>query len=153
MIQMILVDGFRHGFKLNYRGPRNRKDHSRNIPITVGCKQEMWSHIMKEVEAGRYAGPFKEVPFEYFVQSPIGLVPKDGGSKTRLIFHLSYVFKNGNLSINDYIPKEDCSVKYNDLDDAVANALYLKSQGAVNIFLAKTDLKAAFRGLPVFRDD
>ena len=113
----------------------------------------MWSHIMKEVKAGRYAGPFETVPFEHFIQSPIGLVPKDGGTKTRLIFHLSYVFKNGNLSVNDYIPKDACSVKYNDLDDAVANALYLKSQGAINLFMAKTDLKAAFRGLPIFGED
>ena len=105
---------------------------------------------MKEVAAERYVVPFESIPYEYHIQSPIGLVPKDGVTKTRLIFHLSYMFENGNLSVNDYISKEDCSVKYNDLDDAVANALHLQLQGAVNIFLAKTDLKAAFRGLPIF---
>ena len=34
---------------------------------------------MKEVEAKHYAGPFKTIPFENFIQSPIGLVPKDNG--------------------------------------------------------------------------
>ena len=45
---------------------------------------------MNEVELGRYAGPFEEPPFDSYVQSPIGLVPKDKGLKTRLMFHLSY---------------------------------------------------------------
>ena len=46
---------------------------------------------MKEVKLGRYAGPFPTIPYEEdFIQSPIGLVPKDQGCDTRLIFHLSY---------------------------------------------------------------
>ena len=98
-----LVEGFRHGFTLGYQGPENRRDTSHNIPITprVGSKLEMWDKVMKKVELKRYLGPWEEnnIPFENFVQSPIGLVPKDGG-KTRLIFHLSYKFPNGNESIN-----------------------------------------------------
>ena len=34
------------------------------------------------------AGPFKKVPFEHFIQSMIGLVPKDNRRAVRLIFHL-----------------------------------------------------------------
>ena len=63
---------------------------------------------MKEVSLGRYAGPYDEPPFEHFAQSPIGLVPKDKGKKTRLIFHLSYP-RNGD-SVNSGIPKESCTV-------------------------------------------
>ena len=33
---------------------------------------------MKEVKAKRFAGPFKNIPFENYIQSPIGLVPKSG---------------------------------------------------------------------------
>ena len=72
---------------------------------------------MKEVELGRYAGPFEKPPFEHYVQSPIGLVPKDKGLKTRLIFHLSYP-KQGE-SVNSGIPKEKCRVKYPDFEEAV----------------------------------
>ena len=80
---------------------------------------------MKEVDLGRVAGPFKEVPFSEYIQSPIGLVPKAGSDQTRLIFHLSYEFKGkGMHSVNFHIPKEKCSVKYQDLDFTV-NA-YLK---------------------------
>ena len=72
---------------------------------------------MAEVKLGRFAGPFDKPPLEYFVQSPIGLVPKDKGLKTRFIFHLSYP-RSGN-SVNSGIPKELCTVKYPDFDEAV----------------------------------
>ena len=52
----------------------------------------MWCKLMKEVGLGRVAGPFDTIPFNYFIQSPIGLVPKDGGLETRPIFHLSHDF-------------------------------------------------------------
>ena len=82
-----LIDGFTNGFDLGYRGPTNRRDLSDNIPIKehIGSKLDMWNKIMKEVELGRYAGPFKKPPFDNYIQSPIGLVPK-AGNKTRLIF-------------------------------------------------------------------
>ena len=148
-----LIDGFTNGFSINYEGPRKRTDTAQNIPFSIGGKLEMWEHIMKEVKVGRYGGPFNEIPFKNYVQSPIGLVPKDGGLKTRLIFHLSHKFKNGNESINFWTPTEKCKVKYFDLDDAVANALHLKSQGAEQIYMAKTDLRAAYRGLPIRKQD
>ena len=53
---------------------------------------------MKEVKEERYAGPFSEPPFTEFIQSPIGLVPKDNGKATRLIFHLLY--PKDSVSIN-----------------------------------------------------
>ena len=108
---------------------------------------------MKEVEAKRYAGPFEEIPFEYYVQSPIGLVPK-ANNQTTLIFHLSYDFKNsGNKSINFHIPKEDCSVTYSDLDHAVKTCF---KWGIVNgvrhqLKYGKMDAKSPFRLVPLSR--
>ena len=57
---------------------------------------------MKEVKAECYAGPFKEPPFKSYIQSPVGLVPKDNGKDTWLIFHLSYP-KKGH-SVNSATP-------------------------------------------------
>ena len=75
---------------------------------------------MKEVRLKRVAGPYNTIPFDNFIQSPIGLVPKDGGKQTRLIFHLSYDCKRDGLpSVNHLIPKEESSVHYQDLDYAV----------------------------------
>ena len=148
-----VVNGFRTGFALHYEGPTFRQDYSDNIPFTVGNKFVMWEKIMKEVKLGRYAGPFREPPFTHFIQSPIGLVPKAGGD-TRLIFHLSYKFKNGNESVNYWTPKHLSSVKYNDIEHAVRNALRLvnKHESAEGIFAGKSDLVSAFRVLPLSAD-
>ena len=133
---------------------------------------------MKEVKLGRYAGPFYEdFPYQYFVQSPLGLVPKSGG-RTRLIFHLSYDFgdKWEEKSINYHIPEEVSRVKYKDLDHALKVCLTLRQEKFEQlkkrfaqlrdlgifvdcnntedegIFLAKTDIEAAFRLVPVCPD-
>ena len=100
---------------------------------------------MVEVEAGRFAGPFIKPPFEYFVQSPIGLVPKDKGRKTRLIFHLRYP-KDEN-SVNSGIDPENCSVKYPDFQEAVKICL----QAGAGCCVAKSDMARAFRNIPMKR--
>ena len=143
---------------MGYRGPQNRRNLSSNIPIRVGSKLEMWNKVMAEVRVGRYAGPYllHELPFNSWVQSPIGLVPKLG-NLTRLIFHLSFDFGDAieQKLINFHTPDRLCSIKYKDLDYAVKMCLNLKNKmekaGQPNhpIFLTKTDLQNAFRLLPV----
>ena len=150
-----LVRGFTEGFSIGYKGPYNRTDKSRNIPFNVGDKYDLWEKMMKEVEAGCFAGPFEDIPKRFqnsYVQSPVGLVPKAGG-KTRLIYHLSYQFENGNQSINYWTPIEDCTVKYQDLDCVVRHCLDLlrrsNASGKTLVF-SKSDLVSAFRNLPIF---
>ena len=145
-----LCDSFSEGFDLGYRGPLKCKDTSQNLPFRVGTLTILWNKIMNEVELGHYTGPFRKIPYQNaYVQSPIGLVPKAGG-KTRLIFHLSYKFKNGNESINYWTPDEFCSVKYKDLDDAVRQCLQLmKDLGIQSLYFAKSDLQSAFRILAI----
>ena len=83
------------------------------------------------------------------MQSPIGLVPNTG-NKTRLIFHLSYNFKNGNKSINYWTPVDMFSMNYNDLNSAVRDCIQLiKHLGIDTIFFTKSDLKSAFRILVI----
>ena len=91
---------------------------------------------MKEVKENRVAGPFNKIPFDNYIQSPVGLVPKTGG-KTRMIFHLSYNFTHKRKgrdmkqdpeegkSLNECTPNSLCTVKYNDLDSAVTQCLEL----------------------------
>ena len=100
---------------------------------------------MKEVKDKRYAGPFRKVPYKHFIQSPVGLVPKDKGKKTRLIFHLSYL-KNGD-SVNSGIPENLCTVKYPDFMDAVA-MVFETGQAC---FCTKSDMSMAFRNVPMNR--
>ena len=106
---------------------------------------------MKGVKAGHVAGPFDAIPFNNFIQSPVGLVPK-AGNKTRLIFHLSYDFNKAGDSVNGCTPKDRCSVRYNNLDTAIKHCLLLSERAEIInghkiIFLGKTDLSNAFRVL------
>ena len=112
-----LINRFRNGFEIGYEGDRNIQRKAKNLQFTVGTKVDLWNKVMKEVKMGRYAGPFSEIPFDKYIQSPIGLVPKDGGKNTRLIFHLSHPRKTSDgkpKSVNGCTPKWKTAVKYPD---------------------------------------
>ena len=94
------------------------------------------------------AGPFPTPPFPNFQVSPIRLVPKKHSNKFRTIFHLSFP-KPGVTSINYSISKEDFSLQYITIDNAVEGILRL-GQGS---FLAKTDIESAFCLIPLRPSD
>ena len=144
-----LVQGFKEGFDLGYRGRPDVQLTAPNLKFTIGNKTILWNKMMNEVKEQRYAGPFEEIPFEFYIQSPVGLVPKDGGKKTRLIFHLSYP-KDGTTSVNHNTPTEMSKVKYKDFDKAVQ--LCLKFEQSVTLFFGKSDLSNAFRNLPILKE-
>ena len=140
-----LIDGFKNGFSIGYQGPMNIKQTAPNLKFRgVGNKTELWNKVMKEVKLKRYAGPYENIPFDDYIQSLIGLVPKDGGKSTRLIFHLSYPRGRG-LSVNQNTPQEICKVQYPEFDAAVRLCLRL----GVNCRLAKSDMTSAFRNLGI----
>ena len=140
-----LLDGFKNGFSIGYSGPEDVQIKSPNLKFRqVGDEVILWNKVMKEVKLKRYAGPFETIPFKSFIQSPIGLVPKDGGKDTRLIFHLSYP-RNGSTSVNDNTPVELCSVQYPDFNDAIQ----LCMREGKGCFIAKSDMKSAFRNLGI----
>ena len=140
-----LVKGFKEGFSLHYQGPlQGQIRKAPNLKLRVGTKFDVWNKVITEVQAGRYAGPFRgQPPFKSFVQSPIGLVPKDKGKKTRLIFHLSYP-KDGH-SVNSGIHKSMTSVVYPDFTKAV-KLCFIAGKGAA---CAKSDMARAFRNVPL----
>ena len=139
-----IEEGFSSGFSLNYEGPSDVKMESSNLKLRIGNKVELWNKVMKEVGEKRYTGPFEQVPYDSYIQSPIGLVPKDGGRKTRLIFHLSYP-RNTGTSVNANIPVEKCKVVYPDFDEAVQMCI----KAGINCNLGKSDMSAAFRHMPL----
>ena len=140
-----IVDGFTNGFSLQYQGDKLVKRTAPNLPLHIGTKFDVWEKVMKEIQAKRFAGPYESIPFEYFVQSPIGLVPKDKGTKTRLIFHLSYP-KTGD-SVNTGIPKDLCSVQYPEFDLAIRRCI----EEGIDCSIARSDFCFAFRNVPLDR--
>ena len=104
---------------------------------------------MKEVKLKRFAGPYERIPFNGgYIQSPIGLVPKDDGKDQRLIFHLLYPRKTGQ-SLNDNTPREFCSVQYPDFQRAIELCI----RAGVNCNISKSDMTAAFRNLGIRKKD
>ena len=102
---------------------------------------------MKEVKLKRFTGPFKKPPFEYYIQSPIGLVPKDEDDH-RLIFHLSYPRGTGK-SVNANMKPEKCKVNYPDF----CKAIMLCAQAGKYCKISKSDFKSAFRNLGIIPRD
>ena len=148
-----LIKGFSKGFSIGYEGRRHGMQQTApNLPIKVGSEKDLWNKVMKEVRLKRYAGPYEEPPFKDFIQSPIGLVPKDSGKDTRLIFHLSYP-RNSNdekiKSVNQCIPNHKCSVKYPDFLEAIE----LCQKAGKFCYSSKSDVKSAFRNLPLMVKD
>ena len=134
-----LVQSFRHGFPLHYKGNQEVQLTSPNLKFSTGDEVVLWYKVMKEVKLKRYAGPYDNIPFPHFIHSPIGLVPKDGGVNTCLIFHLSYP-EQGKKSVNANIPAELCMVKYLDFTDSVRMCI---SEGVLSM-TGKSDMSLAF---------
>ena len=144
-----LAKSFEKGFRLEYHGDTKVQLTSNNLKFRgTGNEVILWNKVMKEIRAKRYAGPFKEIPYEYFIQSPIGLVPKDNGTDTRLIFHLSHPRGTGK-SVNANIPESLCKVKYPDFNDAIQICI----QQGRKCYISKSDIQSAFRNLGIFPGD
>ena len=140
-----LLQGFNFGFRVHFEGER-RVFVPPNLKSALAQPDIVREKLKKEITAGRIAGPFQDPPFPHMFCSPLGIVPKKNPSEFRLIHHLS--FPRG-FSVNDFIPSEFSSVSYATINDAIS-ALKRTGRGC---FMAKTDIKSAFRIIPVHSDD
>ncbi|CAG2192356.1 unnamed protein product [Mytilus edulis] len=100
--------------------------------------------INKECEKGFLSGPYKIPPFNYYRVSPLGLAVGKYSGKKRLILDLSAPHDDDdNCSINDLISKEDCSMTYVRIDDAIK---VIRKLGRFSL-CSKFDIEAAFKQL------
>ena len=140
-----LIQGFVHGFSIRYLGSLIAM-RSQNLKSAKDNPTSVTEKLSKELTAGRIVGPFDVPPFDPFRVSPLGIIPKKSPGEFRLIHHLSYP---AGSSVNDGIPKELATMRYATIDDAIR---LIKSLGK-GCFLAKTDIKSAFRIIPVSPND
>ena len=112
-----------------------------NLPSAFQQPNVIDAALEKECKARRILGPFQVPSLQNFCTSGLGLVPKhDGG--WRIIYRMS---APAGHSINDYLDLLTYSLSYCTIDHAytIINKL---GPGAL---LSKTDLKDAFRLMPV----
>lgn len=139
-----LIHSLTNGFDIGYVGPHTQLT-APNLPSAYQYPSVVDEALQKEIAEHRLAGPYSAPPFNNLHCSGIGVVPKkDGG--WRLIYHLS---APSGHSINDFINKDEFSLQYKTVDDAIRMCQTL-GPGAL---MAKVDLKNAFRLCPVRRED
>jgi hypothetical protein len=103
--------------------------------------------IQKELDNGCIYGQFCKPPFEHYRVYPLGVATGKYSHKKRLILDLSAPHSEGVASINDLIDKEQCSMSYIKIDDAI-KIITKYGQG---IKLCKFDIQNAFKICPAFK--
>ena len=142
-----LLDGFTSGFCLGSSYQIKARLTCKNHRSAVENPAIVERKILKELEKGRYVGPFNSPPFDNFVCSPIGLVEKSTPGSYRLIHDLSY--PRGDDSINSTIPKHLTSVSYQNIETVIS---LVKKHGR-HCLMAKADIEDAFRLICVSPSD
>ena len=143
-----LIDGFSEGFHLRYKAPPF-SSFSRNHQSATLHANALNDLVDRELSAGRIAGPFSSPPFDNFVVSPLGVVPKKEPGKFRLIHDLSFPRKPPNSSVNDGIDPIDATVSYETFDEVIA-LLHRTGKGAL---MAKVYIENTFRIIPIHPSD
>ena len=133
------------GVSLGYQGPRCQRI-SRNLCSSAQHPEAIDEELQKELDKKRLLGPYDQPPIQNLQCSGVGVVPKKTGG-WRMIMHLSAPHGQ---SINDNINKEDFTLRYSRIDDAIR---LIKLAGGKGALLAKVDLKSAFRIIPVRYED
>ena len=131
----------REGAHIGYSGPRTH----RVSPNLISAAQHP-DVVTSNLHRGYPWQGSGSIPLPNFQCHPVGVVPKKHSTEWRTIYHLAY--RQG-TSINDHIPKDPFSLSYVRVDDAIS---ILQSLGR-GAFMAKTDLKSAFRLIPIHLND
>ena len=134
-----------YGFRIQFIGNRAPLE-SPNLKSALQNPDLVMSKLQKETDAGRIVGPFTNAPFPDFCSSPIGIVPKKTPNEVRIIQHLSYP---SGFSVNDNIPDDCSTVHYANINQTVKIVQRL----GVGCFMGKTDIKSAFRIIPIHPQD
>ena len=136
-----LIDGFKFGFRLNNFSLQH-SDNDKTLKSATQFPNIVDKKLNKESQAGRILGPLVKPPFDKFMTSPLGLVPKKVPGEFRVIHHLSYPY---GMSVNDGIDKQFATVQYSNISQAIKHILDIGRY----CYLAKSDIQSAFRIIPI----
>ncbi len=143
-----VVEGLRQGFRIGFQPGSPLRSASANMKSAYDHPSIVTAYLQKECSLGRMLGPFTHMetlpPLHI---NRIGVIPKGlNTGKWRLITDLSFPYDR---SVNDGIDPLLCSLAYTTVDE-VAN---LAAQLGTGALLAKVDIEAAYRLVPVHPQD
>ncbi|XP_033744320.1 uncharacterized protein LOC117330207 [Pecten maximus] len=101
--------------------------------------------ITSEVNKKFLIGPYTEPPFDIYRINPIGIATGKYSDKKRLIVDLSAPHDSEGNSINELIAKEEYSLSYISVDDAINQIQHTGRHSK----LCKLDITDAFKLIPV----
>ena len=137
-----IIQGFTHGFLLDFEGPECPVE-ARNSQSALDNPSAVDEKLRHELELGRIAGPFHTPPFQNFKCFPLALREKSTPGQFRLLHNLSYPYDDRSVNFN--ISSENSSVQYSNIH----HAIHLIQQHAPRASMAKSDIKEAFRLIPL----
>ena len=137
-----LISGLRNGFDTMVPSVTLPNKECRNLLSATQNSGTVRDLIETECNNGFLYGPFDHPPFQHYRVSPLGVAVGKYSGKKRLIVDLSSPHDDlQNVSINELIDKDSCSLSYVRLDDAI-QAIRKCGKGAL---LTKYDISNAFK--------
>lgn len=138
MDEEFLVDGITHGFKISdVNDAKVQSVNCKNHPSAIKNSVLVEKELSEQLQQGCYV----KCNVKPQIVSALGAIPKNEGSEIRLIHDCS---RPVGAALNDYSTLH--SVQYQTLDNACELA-------KPNYFMAKIDLKAAYRSVRIHPDD
>jgi len=141
-----LLTGLTSGVRVG-REPAAGIIRSHNWPSAVELRDQVSEVIKLDLKSGRLFGPFESPPYRHYVVSPLGAFLKRNSTKARVIHDLSFPFVG---SVNSGIDPLRYSLQYSSVDDAVDLCCRISPSQP---FMAKVDLKDAFKHIPLHPAD
>ncbi|VDI24230.1 Hypothetical predicted protein [Mytilus galloprovincialis] len=114
-----LCNGLQYGFDTMVKYDNIKTMECRNNLSARSQKDTVSDLINKELCNGFVYGLFEKVPFDDYRVSPLGVSEGKFSFKKRLILDLSAPHNDKNVSINDLIDKDLCSMSCVKIDDAI----------------------------------
>jgi hypothetical protein len=139
------LSGLKNGFDTGIAVIPNETlicDNNLSCKNNMDIAQELLNY---EREKGYVIGPYQHPPFMHYRINPISIAEAKYSKKQRLVVDLSAPHDSETHSLNDLIDKEMFSLTYVKLDEAIK----IIRQFGKNTVLIKTDIKDAFKLLPV----
>ena len=142
-----LISEWGRGVDIRYTGPRTRGAEVPNNPSFTQWPEESAKVVNAELDSGRWLGPFICPPTNVFLQTPMAMVEQS--DKYRHITNATM-----GACLNEHIPDPLEPIRmttHREIQRRIR--LLADSRGTKGIWMAKRDIKSAYRNLAIRSQD